>query len=407
MRVVVANKFWYRRAGLESVMFDEIAGLEALGHEVAHFSTTHPSNVDSPWSAYFAPYLELGIGGGLTLTQKMRAAANLFHNGEAARQFERLLADFTPDLIHIHGIHRQISPSVLRVAARRHIPVIQTLHDYHHVCPCDVLLFRGETPCEPRKCRELWYAAAVTGRCVRGRLSASALSAAETTVSRATRAYERALTRFISPSRFLADVMVAGGWDVPIDVVPNSVASPATSATRCEDSPGEGFAVIGRLRGEKGVEVALRAARQAGVPITVAGDGPLRHQLEAQFPEADFMGHLGVDGVGRLMRKVRAVVVPSLWFENASMTVLESMALGVPVVASRIGGIPEQIADGVDGLLVPPGDVDSLAEKLNVLHEDAGLARRLGDAARLKASDAFSLQRHMSLLLESYGRAVA
>ena len=78
MRILVANKFWYRRAGQERVLFDEITWLQDAGHEVAHFSTQHPENDASPWSDYFAPYLEIGVGGELTARQKGIATARMF-----------------------------------------------------------------------------------------------------------------------------------------------------------------------------------------------------------------------------------------------------------------------------------------------------------------------------------------
>ncbi len=151
LRILVANKFWYHRGGLERVMFDEISWLEEAGHEVAHFSTQHPQNVPSPWSDYFVPYLELGEGGNLRAAQKLRAAARMFYSREAAARFTRLLLEFRPDVIHVHGIHRQLSPSVLVAAHARGIPVIQTMHDYHAFCCADVLL-RGDGPSASLPC---------------------------------------------------------------------------------------------------------------------------------------------------------------------------------------------------------------------------------------------------------------
>jgi len=401
MRVVVANKFWYRRAGLERVMIDEVEWLEGAGHETAHFSMAHPDNDPSPWERFFVPYLELGQHGQLSAGQRALAAARMFHNIEAARRFDALLQEFRPDIIHIHGIHRQISPSILRVAHARQVPVVQTLHDYHHVCPSDVLLSGGK-PCHPRRCGTYWYGQAIARRCVRGSTVSSVLSAAETSLARVTKTYEKAVRRFISPSRFLADEMLGGGWTIPIDLVRNAVPVGAHRG-----AVGDGLAIIGRLRDEKGVEVALEAARRAKVDITVAGDGPMREALRRDFPEARFLGHISGEEVTRLLRRTRAVVVPSLCFENASMSILEAMAEGVPVLASRIGGIPEQIADGVSGLLAPPGDVDALASAMRTVDSSPELALRLGAEAQRKVRHDFSPERHLSGLLESYTLALA
>lgn len=400
MRVLVANKFWFRRGGLERVMFDEMAWLESAGHEVAHFSTAHPANMDSPWAPFFVPHLELGPGETLSSVDKLRAATRMFANAEAVQRFDRLLDQFRPDVIHIHGIHRQISPSILAVAGRHGVPVVQTLHDYHHICPADVLLYRGCEVCEPRRCGKLWYGPAVVGRCVRGSLVASALSAAETSFQRLRGVYEHGVARFISPSRFLADGMREGGWSVPIDVVPNAVPrDPVVAGAR------EGFCLIGRLSPEKGVGIALEAGRKAGAPVTVAGEGPLETHLRGAYPEAEFVGQLDGRAVADLLRRSVALIVPSLCFENAPMSVLEAMGAGTPVIASAIGGIPEQVTDGVDGFLVPPGEVASLAEAMGRVMSNSALVDRLGDAARKTVDERFTPERHLEGLLASYREA--
>ncbi|MBN1461771.1 MAG: glycosyltransferase family 4 protein [Armatimonadetes bacterium] len=401
MRILFANKFWYRRGGLERVMFDEIEWLQDAGHEIAHFSTTHPRNDPSPWADYFVPYLELGEAGGLSSRQKLMAAARLFHNGVAARQFSRLLEDFRPDVVHAHGIHRQISTSILGVARRRQVPVVHSLHDYHLICPADVLLYRGSIPCQPRRCGSVWFGPCVTGRCVRGSLPASALSAAEITWARVRRAYTRGIDRFICPSEFTRAQMQNAGWKTPMDVIRNAVP-----VDPVDPRLGDYFLVIGRLSREKGVEISTEAAVFADVPLVVAGDGPLRQSLEAKYPRATFTGHLPTEEVLALIHGARAVVVPSLALENAPMSVLEPMTAGVPVIASRTGGIPEQVTDGVDGLLVPPGDAEALGKAMQRLAKDGDLARRLGARARMTVAQRFSVAEHVTALERTYQAAV-
>jgi glycosyltransferase involved in cell wall biosynthesis len=402
LRVLVASKFWYQRGGLERVMFDEIAGLEAAGHAVAGFSTTHPDNVPSPWSEYFAPYLELGAGSALPLADKVRAVARMFSNRPAASAFDRLLADFRPDVVHVHGIHRQLSPSILFVAKRRRIPVVQTLHDYHHACPAAVLLRGGSVPCDPPLCGPLNTLPCVTARCVRGDATISVISAAETSWQRARRAYERTVDRFISPSHYLSTVMRQAGWTLPIDVVPNGVDS-----ARVGERQDEGFFLVAsRLSPEKGVSFAARAAMEAGVPLVVLGDGPERERLLADFPALDLRGHVTADEVQRQLLRCRAAVMPSTAIENAPMSILEALSLGVPVISSSVGGVPEQVRDGREGLLVPAGDIDALAAAMRRLAGDPALASRMGHDARQRAREAFGFDRHMRGLVAVYERAL-
>ncbi len=190
LRVIVASKFWYLRGGLERVMFDEIDGLQSAGHVVAGFSTTHPENEASKWSGYFAPHIELGTESSISQTEKVRAAARMFWNRPAQLAFDRLLADFRPDVVHIHGIHRQLSPSILIAdenaevyrLSRRFTTIITCVP---RMCSCAPAPFRAIPP----RCGPINTIPCVVNRCVRGSLGTSALSAAETSFQRARGAY--------------------------------------------------------------------------------------------------------------------------------------------------------------------------------------------------------------------------
>jgi len=405
MRILVANKFWYLRGGLEQVMFDEISWLEDAGHEIAHFSTTHPSNQPSPWSDYFVPYLELGHGGGLGPAQQARAATRMFYNAEAARRFAAVVRAFRPDVVHFHGIHRQLSPSIMLAARRHRVAAVQTFHDHQAVCPADVLLRGGRETCSPPRCSRFDSLPCVAHRCVRGSRAASALSAAEFAWRHNVLRYASLLDVAVAPSRHLAQTLRDGGWhEAPVRILPNATSLSPISG------PGDHFLYAGRLSAEKGIPTLLDALGAANASLVVAGDGPLRQLLEtaaAAPPQSvKFLGHVHPSDVGRLIAASRAVVVPSLCLENAPLVILEAMAAGRPIIASRVGGIPEQVRDGVDGVLVPPGDVPTLAAAMRLVADDAGLARQMGESARDRAMKSFSPEAHLRGLVEVYREAV-
>ena len=178
-RIVIANKLWYRRGGQERVMLDETTWLEAAGKQGAHFSTRHPENDCSPWSAYFVPYLEIGVQSTLTAMERMRAVRHVFWNQEAASRFARLLRDFEPDLVHVYGIDHQISPSILVEAERAHVPVVQTPHDYHPICAACALLLGDGTACEPPCCGRLNVVPCAVHACVHHSRVRSLIAGAE------------------------------------------------------------------------------------------------------------------------------------------------------------------------------------------------------------------------------------
>lgn len=404
MRILVANKFWYRRAGLERVMFDEIGWLEEAGHQVAHFSTTHPENDPSPWSGYFARYAEIGPDTALTFSEKAQAARGMFWNREAAGRFNELVAQFRPDVVHVHGIHRHLSPSILFAAKRAGVPVVQSLHDYHPICPAGDLLRGGTTVCAPPRCHRANVLPCALYRCVQGSTVKSALAGAELLWRRWVTRIDSLVDAFISPSQYLADVISAGGIrQRPVHILPNAIPAPTIPPG---GTNGDSFVYAGRLSREKGVRTLLRAVERANVSLAVAGEGPLRASLEAAAPPlVRFLGRLSGDEVNRLLAGCRAAVVPSEWAENAPMAVLEPMVLGRPVVATRMGGIPEQVRDGVDGILVRAGDDLELAAALRVLADDRDLADRLGSSARARATTHFDPRSHLEGL-ESIYRSV-
>jgi glycosyltransferase involved in cell wall biosynthesis len=323
----------------------------------------------------------------------------MFWNADAARRFSRLLRDFQPDLVHAHGIHRQLSPSIVAEARRARIPVVQSLHDYHPICPADDLLFAGSSACEPPRCGPVNVLPCALYHCVQNSRPKSALSAGEFLWRRWVVRYELLIDAFISPSCYLQRTVRAGGYvRRPIHVLPNAIPTPPDAGP-----PGSGFAYAGRLSREKGLPALLEAVRLAGVELVVAGDGPLRAALESAAPPGvEFLGRLDGPGVDAVLSQARAAVVPSEWAENAPMAVLEPMALGRPVIASRMGGIPEQVRDGKEGILVPPADPRALATALRTLSDDDALAGRMGAAARARASERFGPAAHIDGLLKIY-----
>ncbi len=159
---------------------------------------------------------------------------------------------------------------------------------------------------------------------------------------------------------------------------------------------GEGFVFAGRLSAEKGVDVLIEAAgRMPAVTVDILGDGPARADLERLADRKapgriHFHGRVGKDAVHAAMRSALAVVVPSRWYENQPMTILEAFACGVPVIGTRLGGIPELVTDGVNGYTVPANDPAALAACMNGLASRPEDAIKLGRAAKALAKTDFA-----------------
>jgi glycosyltransferase involved in cell wall biosynthesis len=179
-----------------------------------------------------------------------------------------------------------------------------------------------------------------------------------------------------------------------VRVIPSGVDLPETVGD--PDEPPH-ILYAGRLSAEKGVLELVEAAR--GLPLVVAGDGPLRERL----PGA--LGFVPHDELLGLYGRAAVVACPSRR-EGFGVACAEAMAHGRPVVASAVGGLLDLVVDGETGLLVPPGDVGALRAALERLLADAELRRRLGSAARARARDALSWERSVALTLSAYADAV-
>ncbi len=407
MRILHVNKFLYRRGGAEAYMLDLAALQEAAGHNTATFGMQHPQNPPHRYQAHLPPYLELnpppaGLGA------RARAAGRMLWSPAAAAGLARVVADFHPDVVHLHNIYEHLSPSVLRPVLRAGVPMVMTLHDYKLACPTYQMLAAG-SPCEA--CLGGGFHNAVLRRCKNGSAVHSTVAAVETAAHRWTGAY-RPVARFICPSRFMATKMrEAGVFPDRLVVVPH-FAEVATVATKVQAGGDVLFA--GRLSPEKGVDTLIEAVGLAGpaVRVVIAGDGPQRQRLEALAERlapgrVRFLGQIAKAELHDRIRASGVVVVPSRWYENQPMIVLEAFACGVPVVATTLGGLPELVEPGVDGFLVPPDDPVALAATLTRAQDDVLLLLSLGAAARRKVERLFAPDRHVEAILANYAEAGA
>lgn len=377
----VHNRYRYR-GGEDAVFENTIAALRARGLGVVAFER---SSNDLP----------TGLPG------KLRAVASGIYSPAAAREMRRCLERERPDLVHIHNLYPLLSPSILDACARSGIPVVMTCHNFRLTCPIGTHFIRGEI-CTQCRDHSAWQC--LRRNCRDNRLE-SAAYALRSVVAAHFRWFERGVNRFIAISAFLREHLAAAGLPKDrIHIVHNMCPAPAAAA---DPGAGEHLLFCGRLSPEKGLETLLDAARLAPeVPVLIAGEGPLKDTLRAAAPPSvKFAGLLQRDELDALYRRARAFVAPSVWYETFGLVVAEAMGHGIPVIASRIGALPELVEDQHTGLLSAPGDARELARHLRACWNDPDYCRRLGHAGREKALAEFSEGRHVDRLLEVYAAA--
>ncbi|MFT4976978.1 MAG: glycosyltransferase involved in cell wall biosynthesis [Myxococcota bacterium] len=398
MRVLMIHTFHHARGGDTTYTRALTSLLEAAGHEVIPLAMRHPDNDPSVWEARFPPWISPREAH--SPAAGLRLARQMIWSPRAARAVRDLIRDARPDVAHIQHVHRHLTPSVLDPLNAAGIPVVWTVHDYELICPSGHLFTQG-APCE--RCRGGDYTNAVRHRCKWDARLPSAIAALEKSVHRLKRVWWR-VDRFLCPSRFLADKLIDFGLPADrIQVLPNPLE---LEDHPLGEGPGEGWLYAGRLAAEKGVDVAIEAARALpGHRLTICGDGPESESLRrraADLPWVHFTGFLPPDVLAQKVRAARVVVVPSRWYENFPYAVLEAQAAGRAVVASRIGGIPEQITDGTDGRLVAPDDPEALRSAVAALLSAPEKAAALGAAGRARIRTALRPDQHVETVVGVY-----
>jgi glycosyltransferase involved in cell wall biosynthesis len=339
-------------------------------------------------------------------TSFVRKAGAFFggvYNVFAYREMQLVLAGNHPDVVHVHSVFPMFSPSVLVACHRAGVPVVMTVHSHILTCPTWYHLYKGEI-CED--CVGGHEYRCFTKNC-RGNILESAAYALRSGVARVLRLFRDNVTLFIALSQFGKNKLVHAGFPADqIVVVPNATSVSVSSSHHRVAGDYVGFA--GRVSREKGIDTLLSAALSlTDVPIRLAGNGPVLAEMVARAPSnVSFVGMLEPDALIEFYRRCRFVVVPSLTFEQFPMVAVDAMALGLPVVASRIGALPELIDDGVQGLLFVPGNADDLAQKMRILWQSPDVCRRIGAAARAKVDQYYSQTAYYGNLMRVYSQAI-
>lgn len=359
MRILLVNKFYYRRGGDCVCTLNTEELLKAHGHEVAVFAMQHPDTLPTPWRKYFPSEVKFKPGPGM-----IEAFMRPFGTSEVKKKFAALLNDFQPDVVHLNNIHSQVSPVIAEIAHARGIRVVWTLHDYKLLCPRYDCLRNGEEVCEAcftDKHKVLEY------KCMKNSKVASFLSFQE--AKKWTRERLEACTDvFIGPSQFMCNKMIQGGFD---PAKQRSLCN-FIDAAKCKREDyaerEDYYCFIGRLSHEKGAKTLIEAANQ--LPdhrLVVIGGGPLEEELKAMAGKhIDFVGFKQWDEIKALVGKARFSVIPSEWYENNPLSVIEAECLGTPVLGAAIGGIPELINEAT-GMTFESRNVTDLKVKIEAM----------------------------------------
>lgn len=409
-RIIVANKFFYPRGGDCIYSIDLVNLLESKGHDVAVFAMQHPQNIDSEWSKYFPSEVKFQKN-----LKAFDALIRPFGSKEVADKFTRLLNDFKPDIVHLNNIHSQLSPILAKLAHKRGTKVVWTLHDYKLLCPRYDCLRRGETICDACVCG---VRNVLRNRCMKNSLSASLLAYAEARCWNIDK-LNSFTDKFVCPSGFMKTQMLkAGVPDSKLAVINNFINSPKVNTPSTEHNgirtltsdkdcmgrataeKGDYYCYVGRLSHEKGVDTLVKAASTLPYPLIVVGGGEMLENLKSMAtPNIQFVGYKQWPEIKKIVGKARFSVVPSQWYENNPLSIIESLCLGTPVLGANIGGIPELLDDGINGLIFESRNIDDLRTKIGRMFSITFDY----NAIAAQALQRFSADKHYDSLKTIYG----
>lgn len=356
-------------------------------------------NQKSEWSKYFVSNVSFEK---VELKRAPKILTRIFYSFEARRNISDLLDEFKPDIAHLHSIYHHISPSIILELKKRNIPIVQTLHDYHLIAPSHTLFHNGRI-CEVTKKRKFYKA--ILHKCVKDSYTASLLEAIEQYLHNFLGIYKN-VDIFIAPSHFMANKLVEYG--LPKDKIQILHTFCDYEKYKPRDNSGEYILYFGRLSEEKGLDFLISAvSRMPNMRLKIAGTGLIENTLiqkvkKLGLTNIEFLGNKDEQQLKRLIYGCKFVILPSLCYENFPMSVMEVFSCGKPVLASKIGGIPELVKNGFNGFLFEPGNEKDWKEKIEILWNSRILCSQLGKNARNYAEENFSPAPHYESLFKFY-----
>ena len=283
-----------------------------------------------------------------------------------------------------------------------------TLHNYRLIC-ANALLLRNNQVCE--LClHKKFPVSGIRYRCYRNSARESGLVTTITGIHKLIGTWKNKVAVFITLNEFSRSKLLYSSLKIPAEKMitkPNFVPDPGEGNEHREDF----FLFAGRIVKEKGVLILARAfINMPEQKIVIIGDGPEKDLLEQEFqkyPNISFTGQLDKSQVKMYMKKCKAFICPSIWYEGAPLTIIEAFATGTPVIASRLGSMAESITDGFNGLHFTAGDANDLQNKVRIFLKETESNKMFYKNARQTYLEKYHPDIHYNAILNIYENAIA
>ncbi len=412
-KILVVNKYHFISGGAERYFMGVMQALQRLDFEPIPLSINYSRTMPTPYRKYFIEPITKSDEAKIKNMrvqwyEKLHLAGRAIYSRAAKAAIRRIHRDHRPALAYFLNFNNHISPSAIDACVELGIPVVMRMSDFNLVCASS-MYYRDGHPCTDCKQGLL---NAVVHRCVHGSLSKSLVQVFANTLHRWMKIYHK-VQAFIAPTEFMRRELIELGFPAERIHQVNTFTKPCLNAA----VPGHlapYILFVGRFVPYKGVETAIRAfARmpQSNVSLQLVGD---ENDAEAVRLK-ELAKSLGVDRIlfrpferdaaplHELVHHALFTIVPSEFYENLPNAILEAFACGRPVVATRLGSIPDVIHDGETGLLFDYGNIDDFAKKMQWMIEHPEERERMGRQARETVLREYSEEHHMNQILEIFG----
>lgn len=386
MNVLLCHNCYQQPGGEDQVFADEGWLLESRGHKVVRF-TLHNDAIEG--------------------MSRAALAARTLWSRDAYRQVREIVVRERIEVAHFTNTFPLISPSAYYAAKAGGAAVVQSLHNYRLLC-ANAQLLRDGRVCEDCVGKRLAWPGVKHG-CYRDSRVASAAVAGMVAAHRLLGTWSKAVDRYIALSEFSRQKLIAGGLpEAKIALKPNFV-HPAPEPA---DGRGGYAAFVGRLSVEKGIDVLLAAWSKLAlpVPLHIVGDGPLTDQVRSaakRDPRIRWLGRQPMNEVLRIVGDASILVAPSIWYEVCPKTLIESLAVGTPILASRLGAMAEMVEPGRGGWHFAAGDAADLASTVEWLFSNPECMVNMRRTSRAEFEDKFTADSNYEQLMRIYAAAIA
>ena len=402
MKILQINKFFFLKGGAERYFFDLSELLTEKGHQVLAWSTQHPQNFPWPDQEDFAQFNDLSKREGLG--KDLKKIRGIFWNKEAKEKLGKLIRREKPEIAHLHNIFSHLSPSIIFALKKRQIPIVLTLHDYKLFCPNYQFFSQGKICFDCLKKKN--YHSCLSKKFIKNSSIKRLIGYLEAKWQKDFLKVAEKIDIFLAPSLYIKRKAFA--WGIPAEKI---IHLPyfVNRSQNFSQKKNQYILYFGRLSQEKGIEFLIKTFLKAlDIPLKIVGQGPQRNKLEKlaknRRKKIEFLGEKKGQQLKEIISEAYLIIVPSLWPENFPYAILESFALAKPILAAKVGGLPELVKNKQTGLLFKPNNQDDLKEKIIWASQHPKEMEKMGQTAQKEVLAKYNPEKHYQKLIKIYER---